>query len=172
MNEGSTPNPWTIHRRFATVLLREALSGAGKLHVDYRVDTERETVRYYEPRRSANDPDPVPPPDTDLHKRITRSLLEGAGMRTVEVEVGGEPDFIDLYFVPSRRKPPAPGLLGQMTRKETILMVLHAPPVRRAAQAALAAVCPAEGQPVPIEDAAKDPILRACRKAYRRWAGR
>jgi hypothetical protein len=43
-------------------------------------------------------------------------------------------------------------------------------PVRCAAEAALRAVCPAEGEPVPIEDATKDPVLRACRRAYRRWA--
>jgi hypothetical protein len=277
------PGPHTIHERFAAALLREALAPAGKLHVDYRVDTERETIRVWEPRRSANDPAPVPAPDPDPMKRLGQGILEAVGMRAQDVEIGGEPDWIHLYFEPEPRGKPAPGLLGAMTRGPAILSPSHMPagaheandemrktlnlwamlgrkakktgvprrkmpdtwvistepskalqeglglgpkgkwpkgmyfgppafgihavvlrelpvtrktlllrllgtgqvlesalaeqaalpvdaPERRAAQAALLAVSPAEGKPIPIEDAVKDPILRACRQAYRRWA--
>jgi hypothetical protein len=280
MTEEPKPNTWTIHRRFATALLRAALAGTGRLHVDYRVDTQRRTIRYFEPRDSANDPDLSPQPDSDPSKQLVRSLLEQAGMRAVEVEVGGAQEVMDLYFIPSRRKLLAPELLARMTRKNTILTLLHRPPeledarealrlafavwelrrrkstarkaravmpqtwiictdmpkalpgligarlreewpagfyvgppalpvhivalrkvtispdtlllrllgtgeilesalaeqaglpadapVRRAVRVALAAVCPAEGEPVPLETATKDPVMRACLRAYRR----
>ena len=122
----------TIHRRFGLALLREALAGAGKVHLDYRVDNEPEWVHGFVPRRSANDPEPPAPPDPDPGKRLGQGILgaamEAAGMVPISVQVGTEPDWIDLYVEPEPSGVPAPGLLGRMTRSPSILSPFDAPP--------------------------------------------
>jgi hypothetical protein len=286
--DGEGPEPKTIHRRFTIALLAEALAGAGTVHLDYRVEREPETIHVWEPRRSANDPAPPAPPDSDPGKRFGQAVLgaamEHGGMVQVPVEIGTEPDFIDLYFEPGGSGPPAPGLLGRMTRAPCLLSPLHATPdaddvradifhahnlwsmqgrtrtkarkknrhplvatfqictepsaeiregfgmrrkqgwppgvyfgipimvhhlivlreleatrdtlilrlmatgdllekaleeqaalpedapERRATRAALLAVVPPPGSPIPLERAPKDPVLRACRQTYRKWA--
>jgi hypothetical protein len=282
------PEPKTIHRRFTVALLSEALAGAGAVHLDYRVDRQPETIHVWEPRRSANDPAPPAPVDPDPGKRLGQAILgvamEHGGMVQVPVEIGTEPDFIDLYFEPARAGSPAPGLLDRIARTPCILSpldftpdaddvrgdIFHAhtlwsaqgrerkkgskrarpppaatwqfctepseeiqsgfgmrpkkgwppgvycgvpilqhhlvvlrelevtrgtlilrlmatgelleqalaeqaalpagAPERRATRAALRAVAPPPGEPIPLEEAPKDPVLRACRQTYRRWA--
>jgi hypothetical protein len=222
------PRPRSIHRRFGIALLREALAGAGKVHLDYRVDNEPEWVHGWVPRRSANDPAPPPPPDPDPKKRLGQGILGGAmdaaGMVPLSVQVGTEPTFLEFYFEPDPSGVPAEGLLGRMTvlrrgfgleprrtwpkgiyfgppavalqaivlrelpaTRDTLLLRLLGAgdvletalaeqaalakdaPERRAARAALLAVSPAD-EPVPIEEAVKNPVLHACRKTYRQWA--
>jgi hypothetical protein len=284
--ESVPPKPSTIHKRFGLALLREALSGAGKVQLGYRVDNEPEWVHGWAPRRSANDPEFPPSPDPDPKKWLSQGILgaamDAAGMVPLSVQIGTEPSFIDFYFEPDPSGVPAPGLLGKMTRLRSILSPLHTLPcehdvrdairvaldlwmmqgrearkarVRRpklpvtwlistafsdtlkegfglepkrlwpagvyfgppalalhaivlrelpatgdtlllrllgtgdvlenalaeqaalpvdalercATRAALKAVSPAD-DPVPIEETARDPVLHACRKTYRRWA--
>ena len=131
----------TIHKRFGLALLREALAGAGKVHLDYRVDMEPEWVHGWEPRRSANDPEPPPPPDPDPKKRLGKGILgavmDAAGMVPYSVQIGTEPDWIDFYFEPDPAGTPAPGLLGQITGSHSILVPYHAPPGEREARDAM-----------------------------------
>src|SRR5262245_25441432 len=122
----------TIHKRFGFALLREALAGAGEVHLDYRVDMEPEWVHGWEPRKSANDPALPPPPDPDPMKRLGQGILgavlDAAGMVPFSVQIGTEPDWIDFYFEPKASGTPAPGLLGRMTSTHAILVPYHAPP--------------------------------------------
>ncbi len=130
--DDARPEPKTIHRRFGMALLHEALASAGRVHLDYRVDREPETIHVWEPRRGANDPAPPVPPDPDPARRLGQAVLtaaaEGAGMVQVPVEIGAEPDWIDLYFEPSASGPPAPGLLGRITAAPCLLSPQHLTP--------------------------------------------
>lgn len=122
----------TIHERFGLTLLREALAGAGTVHLDYRVDNEPEWVHGWAPRRSANDPEPPHPPDPDPKKRLGQGILgaalDAAGMVPLSVQIGTEPDWIGFYFEPAPSGVPAPGLLGRMTGSPAILSPLHLTP--------------------------------------------
>jgi hypothetical protein len=124
--------PPIVHKLFAIALLREALAGAGKVHLDYRIENEPHTIRGWVPRRGANDPEPPPPPDPDPMKRLGQGILQtamdAAGMVPLSVEVGTEPTFLDFYFEPDPSGVPAPGLLGRMTGSPSILSPFHAPP--------------------------------------------
>ena len=124
--------PKTIHRRFGMALLHEALAGAGRVHLDFRIDREPETIHVWEPRRSANDPAPPMPPDPDPAERLGQAVLtaaaERAGIVQAPVEIGGEPDWIDLYFEPSAAGAPAPGLLGRITAAPCLLSPQHLTP--------------------------------------------
>jgi hypothetical protein len=126
------PEPKTIHRRFAIALVKEALAGTGKLHLDYRVDRKPETIHVWEPRRSANDAAPPAPPDPDRGKRFGQEVLAAAmdhgGMAQVPVEIGGEPCFIDLYVEPARSGARGRGLLGRMVRARGMLSPMHTTP--------------------------------------------
>jgi hypothetical protein len=116
----------TLHKRFAVALLREALAGAGTLHLDYRIDHEREVIHGWEPRRSANDPalppplDPEADPARQLGQGILSAALDAADMVPFSTEIGTEPDFLDLYFEPDPSGVPAPGLLGEITQAPCI----------------------------------------------------
>ncbi len=124
----------TVHKRFAIALLREALASAGTLHLDYRIDHEREVVHGWEPRRSANDPAPPPPLDPDaepaqrLGKGILDAALDAGGMVPFSTELELPPDFLDLYFEPDPSGAAAPGLLGELTRASCILTPFHQTP--------------------------------------------
>jgi hypothetical protein len=124
--------PPTIHQRFAYALLREALAGAGKVHLDYRVENEPMTIHAWVPRRGANDPEPPPPLDPDpmkaLGQGILASALDAGGMVPQTVEIEPEPTFLDFYFVPKKSGVPAPGVLGRMTGSRSILWAYHEPP--------------------------------------------
>src|SRR5262245_30774876 len=109
--------PHTIHKRFGIALLRKALTGAGTLHVDYRVDNEPEWVHAWVPRRTANDEAPPPKESPDPKERLGQGILSAvmgaAGMVQQSMLIGTEPDWLDLYFEPDEAGIAAPGMLGQ-----------------------------------------------------------
>jgi hypothetical protein len=111
--------------------LKNALEGAGKVHLDFPVESEPMDIEAWEPRRSANDAAPPHPKSADRNKQLQQGILgaalEAADMVPVTVHVEAYTERIDFYFEPDPGGAPAPGLLGQMTRSPSILVFHHEP---------------------------------------------
>lgn len=126
------PEPANIRKRFCRALLKAAIEGSGKVHLDFPVESEPMDIEAWEPRRSANDTAPPHPKSADRKKQLQQGILGAAlgaaGMVPVTVHIEAYTELLDLYFEPNPGDAAAPGLLGRMTSSPSILVLHHEPP--------------------------------------------